>query len=267
LGYSADVANNGQEAVDALERASYDVILMDVQMPELDGLEATRRIRATVPSAMQPRIVAMTANAMQGDREECLEAGMDDYLSKPFRPEELIAILKKCRPLAVGKILQETHLEPALPSSVAATEAAKTEDSNGHIMEENGEKVSTDESPIFDPAGLQQLKEILGQKAEELLPSLLDNFFEEAPRLIEAARKGMENDQATDLRRAAHTLKSNSRDFGVLALAEVSRELETKAKAGVPEDAARLIEQLEQEFARAKPPLEDARERMLNGNT
>ena len=88
LGYAADVANDGLEVIAALERSTYDVVLMDVQMPDLDGLEATRRIRADWPDR-RIRIVAMTANAMEGDRETCLAAGMDDYLSKPIRPEEL----------------------------------------------------------------------------------------------------------------------------------------------------------------------------------
>jgi GAF domain-containing protein/CheY-like chemotaxis protein len=94
MGYRADIAANGLEAIQALERQVYDVILMDVQMPELDGLEATRRIR-TLSSVTQPRIIAMTANAMQGDREACLEAGMDDYIAKPIRVEELVAALWK----------------------------------------------------------------------------------------------------------------------------------------------------------------------------
>ena len=89
MGYRADIAGDGLEAIAAIERSVYDVVLMDVQMPELDGLEATRRIRRRWPGAAGPRIVAMTANAMEGDREMCLEAGMDDYLSKPIRPEAL----------------------------------------------------------------------------------------------------------------------------------------------------------------------------------
>jgi CheY-like chemotaxis protein len=92
MGYRADVVSNGVEAVEALNRLPYDLVLMDVQMPEMDGLEATRRIRADGPSP-QPRIVAMTANAMQGDREACLTAGMDDYLAKPIRPEQLAAAI------------------------------------------------------------------------------------------------------------------------------------------------------------------------------
>jgi len=93
MGYRADVATNGLEAIDAIEGSAYDIVLIDVQMPELDGLEATRRIRGRWPGSAGPRIVAMTANAMEGDREACLAAGMDDYISKPIRPEALGAAL------------------------------------------------------------------------------------------------------------------------------------------------------------------------------
>jgi signal transduction histidine kinase/CheY-like chemotaxis protein len=94
LGYRPDVAGNGLEVLEALERQHYDVVLMDVQMPELDGLQTTRRIRTEYPEADQPRIVAMTANALQGDRELCLEAGMNDYIGKPIRVEELVRALR-----------------------------------------------------------------------------------------------------------------------------------------------------------------------------
>jgi CheY-like chemotaxis protein len=100
MGYRADTAANGLEAIQALERQAYDVVLMDVQMPEMDGLEATRRICARWESGERPRIIAMTANAMQGDREMCLAAGMDDYVSKPIRVEELVQALARCRLLA-----------------------------------------------------------------------------------------------------------------------------------------------------------------------
>ena len=94
MGYRADVAANGLEAIEALERQAYDVVLMDVQMPEMDGLEATRRIRARWPQVHRPHIIAMTAHAMAGDRQVCLEAGMDDYVSKPIRVDELVAALE-----------------------------------------------------------------------------------------------------------------------------------------------------------------------------
>jgi CheY-like chemotaxis protein len=93
MGYRADVAGNGIEALECIERQRYDVVLMDVQMPEMDGLEASRRITARWPAGERPRIVAMTANAMQGDREECLAAGMDDYVTKPIRVDALVQAL------------------------------------------------------------------------------------------------------------------------------------------------------------------------------
>ena len=93
MGYRADLASNGIEAIESIERQAYDVVLMDVQMPEMDGLEATRRIVARWPNGERPRIVAMTANAMQGDREACLAAGMDDYITKPIRVDQLVEAL------------------------------------------------------------------------------------------------------------------------------------------------------------------------------
>jgi len=98
MGYRADLASNGLEAIESIERQPYDVVLMDVQMPEMDGLEASRRIVTTWPAPARPRIVAMTANAMQGDREACLAAGMDDYLTKPIRVDALMqALLETAR--------------------------------------------------------------------------------------------------------------------------------------------------------------------------
>jgi PAS domain S-box-containing protein len=99
MGYRADLAANGLEVLQAVKRQPYDVILMDVQMPEMDGLEATRQLCAQLPAPQRPRIIAMTANAMQGDREMCLEAGMNDYLSKPIRVDELVQALRQCQPV------------------------------------------------------------------------------------------------------------------------------------------------------------------------
>jgi CheY-like chemotaxis protein len=95
LGYQADLAANGLEVLSSLEQKAYDVILMDIQMPEMDGLEATRFIRTRLPSASQPRIIAMTAYAMKGDREQCLAAGMDDYIGKPVKIEDLKRVLER----------------------------------------------------------------------------------------------------------------------------------------------------------------------------
>jgi CheY-like chemotaxis protein len=102
MGYRADVASNGIEAIESVGRQTYDVVLMDVQMPEMDGLEASRRITAKYPAGERPRIVAMTANAMQGDREACLAAGMDDYVTKPIRVEALVEALLRVAPRAAA---------------------------------------------------------------------------------------------------------------------------------------------------------------------
>ena len=98
LGYSADVANNGLEVIEALKRQPYDVILMDVQMPQMDGIDATRHIRQDEKPQERLSIIAVTANTMQGQRDICLEAGMDDYLTKPLRSEQLAEALSKCCP-------------------------------------------------------------------------------------------------------------------------------------------------------------------------
>jgi CheY-like chemotaxis protein len=98
MGYRADVASNGVEAVESLQRQVYDVVLMDVQMPEMDGIEAAKAITTRWRAGERPRIVAMTANAMQGDREACIAAGMDDYVTKPIRVETLVEALTQVRP-------------------------------------------------------------------------------------------------------------------------------------------------------------------------
>jgi CheY-like chemotaxis protein len=128
LGYRADMAADGREALEALERQPYDVVLMDVQMPEMDGLEATRRIRERWTREEGPRIIAMTANALEGDRELCLQAGMDDYVSKPIRPEELATALARSElretepvlePAALGRLRETVGGEEDLAELVA----------------------------------------------------------------------------------------------------------------------------------------------------
>jgi CheY-like chemotaxis protein len=109
LGYTADVVANGLEALDVLEHAAYDVVLMDMQMPVMNGLDATRQICARYDAAERPHIIALTANSMAGDRDRCLEAGMDDYLSKPVRLKELEAALLRCFSSKAGEAATEAN--------------------------------------------------------------------------------------------------------------------------------------------------------------
>ena len=143
IGYRADVAANGIEVLDALQRVPYDVVLMDVQMPNMDGLEATRRICQQYPEEKRPWIIAMTANAMEGDRDKCLNAGMDDYVTKPVRRDALAKALSRCKPREEKKSektengvnselsVKESGLVKALPPTTPVTHKQKL--SNGKV--------------------------------------------------------------------------------------------------------------------------------------
>jgi signal transduction histidine kinase/CheY-like chemotaxis protein/HPt (histidine-containing phosphotransfer) domain-containing protein len=222
MGYRADVAGNGLEALQALERQAYDLVLMDVQMPEMDGLEATRQIRWRWPQAPL-FIAAMTANAMEGDRELCLAAGMDDYLSKPIRPEALAAVLER----AAARAYPDGPLE----SSAAELE----------------------------PGALQELKALSGGDAA-FLGELVETFLHDAPALIRDLERALEAGDAAGVRMAAHTLKSNSAQFGARGLAELCRELEGRGRAGLLEGAGALLERVRSEFERVRPSLQALRE-------
>ncbi len=217
LGYRADVAGNGREVIQALQRQTYDVILMDVQMPEMDGLEATRRIRDEMPAEIQPRIIAMTANAMEGDRERCLDAGMDDYVSKPVQVKQLVAALRKSVQQA------EEVGSPALPE-VTAVEA---------------------EAPVLDRKVLEQLKASLGRRADKKLRVLIDSFYESTDRLRAEVRGAWEQRAMEELERAAHTLKSTSATMGAMLLSQVARTVEFQARDNVTDGMDELVIQIE----------------------
>jgi PAS domain S-box-containing protein len=213
IGYSADTAANGREALEAVERDGYDVVLMDVQMPEMDGLEATRRIHERL-GAHRPRIIAATANATQDERERCLAAGMDDYLSKPIRLDELAAALERQRPHGPGGD------SAADAGSGAAAPGARPG------------------API-DSVALDRLRQALGEAA---MSELIGTFLREAPQLLATMRSAVEQGDIEDVRRAAHTLKSNAATFGAAELSEVARALEREAHEGARDRALELVD-------------------------
>jgi PAS domain S-box-containing protein len=215
LGYSADVAANGLEALAALERKPYDVVLMDVQMPELDGLDATRRICERWPLDSRPHIIAMTANALPEDREACFAAGMNDYVAKPIRADELAVALKRARPLR------------------------------------NGAAGSAETRPSLDAGALQNLRNLGG---DDFLREVVEAFLTDAPALIASLRSSLDQQNGEELRRAAHTLKSNGATLGAEEFAELCRTVEQQVKAGRLDDLSQLVDRIEQEF----PPLRDA---------
>jgi CheY-like chemotaxis protein/nitrogen-specific signal transduction histidine kinase/HPt (histidine-containing phosphotransfer) domain-containing protein len=242
LGYRAEVTANGLETLQALEREPYDVVLMDVQMPTMDGLEATRRIHQRWPEGRRPHIIAATASAMAEEREACLAAGMDDYLSKPIRVEELAAALRRCHP--------RTAPQPPAPAG-GSGESAQVPPGR----EPQGQPPV---AGVLHPPALERLMETIGDDLS-LLTALIDTFLSDAPRLVEAARRGLEHGQTDEVRRAAHTLKSNGATFGATRFSELSRQLESLARSGTLEGADELIARIDAEYERVRIALETVR--------
>ena len=221
LGYRADVVANGIEAIDAVERQPYDLLLSDVQMPEMDGLEATRRIIERWPDGERPWIVAMTAEAMSGDRERCLAAGMNDYVAKPIRVDELVAAIKRT------------------PRRAGGTDPAPgTAEDGGSI----------------DPGSLVRLLDGTGGDTG-FVTELIGQFLSYAPTLIDTARSSLTAGDTDEVRRAAHTLKSNAATFGARALATRSRELEDTAKRGSLDGAEKQLDLIAEELATVREAL------------
>jgi signal transduction histidine kinase/DNA-binding response OmpR family regulator len=230
LGHRADIASNGREALARLEHAPYDVILMDVQMPELDGLEASRTICARWPVGQRPRIVAMTAEAMQGDREKCLAAGMDDYIVKPVTLEQLGAALAKCQPR------RDPIADPSGLTVVPLADRAETADDT-----------------TLDRTVLDQLRDDLGGTAP--LRDLIMTFLEKTPPVLVTLRDAAVRADVGALRRTAHMLKGTSAMLGGLALAEQCAQLELLGQAGVVDDALAHVTAIEQSYRKVEGAL------------
>jgi signal transduction histidine kinase/DNA-binding response OmpR family regulator len=220
LGYEADLASNGLEVLAALECRSYDVVLMDIQMPEMDGLEVTRRIRLHTgqPRAgrHQPRIVALTAHAMSGDRERCLAAGMDGYLSKPVQIAELEAALAAASP-------REAQ-EEALPDPL-------------------------------DRKCLDLVRDL--RDGEGLVGTLIEAFLTTSAADYAAVLQGADEGRWSDVGRTAHRLRGGCGVLGALRVSEVCRAIEERVRAARTGELGPLVERLGQELERARAALEE----------
>jgi signal transduction histidine kinase/CheY-like chemotaxis protein len=217
LGHRVDTVANGLEAVEALRRANYDVVLMDVQMPVLDGLEATRRIRAELPADRQPHIVAMTASVLVEDRTACRAAGMDDYLAKPVRAPELTA--------ALTPLLHTTghHTIPA-------------ESSNGTAAPDDARQDNDRAASRRETAIRSRLDDITGPNppAEErdLLARLITNFLTGAPAAVERLAATLHGGDAEQVRSEAHKFKGSASNIGAATLAGLVGAVEDAARVG-----------------------------------
>ncbi|MCT7952243.1 response regulator [Ancylothrix sp. C2] len=228
LGYRADVVANGLEALEALRRQPYDLVLMDVQMPEMDGLEASRRICQEWPADARPWIIAMTANAMQGDRLVCLDAGMNDYVSKPIRLEALIEALSQCR--TSRKELQPQKVE----------------------LDTNQPEV---EMPAVNLAELQAFCRAIDEDSTKILLLLTNCYFEEVPKLLQAMSSAIAQADAQALKRAAHTLRGSSANLSAAHLAQLCGRLEAISGDGELDQASLLFAEIEAEYGRVKNTL------------
>jgi signal transduction histidine kinase/CheY-like chemotaxis protein/HPt (histidine-containing phosphotransfer) domain-containing protein len=223
MGYRADIVGNGREVLQALSRQTYDVVLMDVQMPEMDGFEATRVIREqeTGADTGHLHIIALTAHAMKGDQERCLRAGMDDYLSKPVRAKELqAALIRSIRETQPGN-------EPELVSV-------------------NPKHEATD---VIDPAVLADLQQMQSDGGmPDLIAELLSAFRNDAEPLFPVMQNAVRNGNAEVLRQAAHGLRGVAANLGGRRLAALCRELEQKGQAGTVGDSDVLLAEAEQQY-------------------
>jgi two-component system, sensor histidine kinase len=230
LGCRADVAANGFEALDALQRIAYSAVLMDCQMPEMDGFQATAEIRRREGSARSTPIIAMTANAMKGDRERCLAAGMDDYISKPVHIEELQAALRR--------VLSQPAA-PSVQSAEPEAGAARRHDKNRPI----------------DRARLARLSPLNRPGHEHAVAELIAQFVADAPLRFIALREAAAQHDTTALNETAHALRGAADHFGAVEVAALCDQLERLARTGSLGGAIELIEALEEAFGRARAAL------------
>jgi len=216
IGYRADLAGNGLEVLQAVERQTYDLILMDVQMPEMDGLETSRQLHKRIPKERLPRIIAMTAHALQGDRERFLAEGMDDYLSKPVQLNELVKALQGTIPLQV--------------------------DAKGHKMEGQAaiEHITW--------TTLDSYYRVMGDDTDAFLIELIQTFLPNAQKLINDMKQALESKDLNTFHRSAHTLKSSSASLGAVLLSEHARVLEADTTENFPNDSVDRIKIIQAEL-------------------
>jgi PAS domain S-box-containing protein len=236
LGYQADVAGNGLEVLQALERQKYDLVLMDVQMPEMDGLECSRQI-LRLYDVHRPRIVALTANATQQDAERCREVGMDDFLSKPVRVAELCRCLERW-----GHEHRAAEQHPPEPSPREANGAASA-------------AAAEEAARLLDMTVLAELRQLEEDGDPGLLLELLEVFQVQAPEEVAQLRAAAQAGDAATFKTVAHRLKGTAATVAARAVAARCRDLETLARSGSLAGAGEILQQLEEDYRRTLPLL------------
>ncbi len=237
MGYQANIANNGLEALTALRHQPYDVVLMDMQMPQMDGMTATHYICQEWEPSVRPRIIALTASAMLKDKENYLASGIDDFLPKPFRIEELMQVLTKC----------ELNKEEVSKLNEIVAESHNQNDY------------------IIDNTALQELYRIAdfncGVNARDFLLETIDDYLEETPRFLEDIQVALDRDNLKTARRLVHTLSSSSATLGAINLAGLCAELEMILTNEMQQNIKEQIDKIEAEYENVKIALVQQREK------
>ena len=226
-GCNCDLATSGREVLVALQQGSYDVILMDCQMPEMDGFEATAEIRRREQGTGEHiTIIALTANVMEGDREHCLQAGMDDYLSKPFSQAQLVEVMNNWR------------------SNQPNTDAVPVEQSS----EGSDADASHEHVAVLDQSAIKTIRDLQQPGKPDLLARVISLYLDDCPGLLNALRTSIDNSDAANVRQHAHRFKSGSANLGAIGLAELCKQLEYKGRNNDLEGAEALLSRIESDF-------------------
>jgi two-component system, sensor histidine kinase and response regulator len=225
LGYRAEAVGNGRELLEALEHTEVDVILMDCQMPEMDGFDATAEVRRREGTSRHTIIIAMTANALEGETEKCLAAGMDDYLSKPVKQDLLRA-----------KLAQWTG-----PAS---------------IMHEANEVGPTANGSVIDRKQMAMLRQVQPPERPDFVTELIDMFLRDAANQLVALHAAVAQENAAEMQCLAHRLRGSSANLGAMQMSALFAEFEELDAA---DNAAAILTKLDNEFERVRVALEAER--------
>jgi signal transduction histidine kinase/HPt (histidine-containing phosphotransfer) domain-containing protein len=240
IGYQAERADNGRIALEKLAHANFDIILMDCQMPEVDGYTATREIRRREGAARHTCVIGVTAHALAGDREECLRAGMDDYIAKPVMPEDLAAIIDKWVGIAN---MSDSRAKVAHSSSAAAASQSP----------ESGQQAPL--ALVIDEAVLAELREYQNPGDPDFVTELIGVFTEDLAARLVQINAGLQAGDANRVRQAAHALKGASGELGAQRMREICSRLELSAAAGSIATAPALLRELEDEAIQVRAAL------------
>jgi CheY-like chemotaxis protein/HPt (histidine-containing phosphotransfer) domain-containing protein len=240
LDLQVDIARNGEEALCAVRAAEsagqYDCVLMDCQMPVMDGFAATAAIRREEREAGRGRvlpIIAITANALQGDREACLAAGMDDYLSKPFAQQELAAVIGRWMALPLAATVHHDDAPPRLPR----------------------ESVEVIQRDVINRVALEKIRMLSRERGDALVQKVIAAYVDDTPQQLSTLRRAIDGLDTGNVRRIAHTLKSASANVGADALAALCKAMEQLGRADTTEGADSLLTNMEQEFQAVRDSL------------